>query len=202
MGGRRAANVNKGMATQRAIINKAVELFAVRGYDQTSFQKIANDCGVSQATALFHFKSKLGLMAAVADACMDDFHAAGKSATRSHGDANSRVTRYLVGCANWIIIKPAESQILLLVHYLATFENSFADIHARFQSEIRDRILELMGNETVSQSTQIRRARALRDFLTGMTVSILAGRNEPLTPAEIQETIASAVHAILRGGHD
>lgn len=48
----------KGVAKRDEILRKALEHFAVKGYDRVSVREIARECGLSQAGLLHHFASK------------------------------------------------------------------------------------------------------------------------------------------------
>lgn len=65
-----------GMATRRTemtqesrrlLMEAAAELFAERGYRQTSFAEIADKAGISRGSIPWHFGNKLGLLEAVVD---------------------------------------------------------------------------------------------------------------------------------------
>jgi AcrR family transcriptional regulator len=51
-------NYAKGLARRQEIVDVALELFAVKGYDRTSVREIARQTGLSQAGLLHHFGSK------------------------------------------------------------------------------------------------------------------------------------------------
>ncbi len=48
----------KGVAKREEILDVALELFALKGYDRTSVREIARAAGLSQAGLLHHFSSK------------------------------------------------------------------------------------------------------------------------------------------------
>ena len=52
---------------QEKILNKALELFAEKGYHSTSTSTIAKEAGVSEGLIFRHFKNKDGLLKAILD---------------------------------------------------------------------------------------------------------------------------------------
>jgi AcrR family transcriptional regulator len=52
---------------KEAIINSAFKLFYLYGVDETSFENIANDCGVTAPLITYHFKTKNNLIEAIAN---------------------------------------------------------------------------------------------------------------------------------------
>lgn len=51
-------NYAKGIAKREEILDVALELFALKGYDRTSVREIARSAGLSQAGLLHHFSTK------------------------------------------------------------------------------------------------------------------------------------------------
>ncbi len=60
-------NVQKNGCTKgmQLILNKSSELFAAKGYQQTSIADIAQACGISKATVYCHFSSKEAIIRSV-----------------------------------------------------------------------------------------------------------------------------------------
>ena len=52
---------------KRKVLQSAVKLFSVNGYNSTSTASIAKDCGLSEATVFKHFKSKKDLLKTIID---------------------------------------------------------------------------------------------------------------------------------------
>ncbi|MEV4176261.1 TetR family transcriptional regulator [Nonomuraea sp. NPDC049709] len=53
--------------SRRLLVSAAAELFAEKGYRQTSFVDIADKAGISRGSIPWHFGNKLGLLEAVID---------------------------------------------------------------------------------------------------------------------------------------
>ena len=63
--GRRRGPYAKSAERRRAIVDAAVEVFAVRGYRAGSFREVAERVGMSQTSLLHYFPSKEALLVAV-----------------------------------------------------------------------------------------------------------------------------------------
>jgi AcrR family transcriptional regulator len=61
--------------TRRRIQEVALELFAERGYDQTSLREIADRLGVTKAALYYHFKTKEEILASTLEDYLSDVHA-------------------------------------------------------------------------------------------------------------------------------
>jgi len=57
------AKINKGEATQAAILNAARDLFALRGFDRTTVRDVASRAGIDPAMVIRYFGSKDELFA-------------------------------------------------------------------------------------------------------------------------------------------
>jgi AcrR family transcriptional regulator len=122
----------KGMRTKAAIIQSAIELFTVNGFDKTQTSEIAKAAGYAESTVFLHFKNKRGLVLAI----MQDFYLD------------------LIDGANLILrtTDDSEEQLLALVrHYLVELAKEWQVVrlfgnHARYT-----------GDETFDQFTQYNR---------------------------------------------
>lgn len=64
-----------GGGTKSAIRNAAVELFATKGFEQTSLREVADAVGITKASLYYHYASKLDLLLAVIDPIVDHMRA-------------------------------------------------------------------------------------------------------------------------------
>jgi len=61
-------------ATRAKIIQGAMMLFAKNGYDATTADEIAKECGVNKAMIFYYYKNKAGLYSAVMSYALDSIH--------------------------------------------------------------------------------------------------------------------------------
>ena len=61
-------------ATKANIIQNAMMLFAKNGYDATTADEIAKECGVNKAMIFYYFKNKAGLYSAVMSHALEAIH--------------------------------------------------------------------------------------------------------------------------------
>lgn len=59
--------IERTQESRRLLVSAAAELFAEKGYRQTSFIDIADKAGISRGSIPWHFGNKLGLLEAVVD---------------------------------------------------------------------------------------------------------------------------------------
>ena len=61
-------------ATKANIIQNAMMLFAKNGYDATTADEIAKECGVNKAMIFYYYKNKAGLYSAVMSHALESIH--------------------------------------------------------------------------------------------------------------------------------
>ncbi|MEU4651598.1 TetR/AcrR family transcriptional regulator [Nocardia fluminea] len=66
-----ADTVTAGGGTKQAIRDAAVQLFAAKGFEQTSLREVADVVGITKASLYYHYASKLDLLLAIIDPIID-----------------------------------------------------------------------------------------------------------------------------------
>ena len=86
-----SARTSKGEQTRALIIEKALELFRERGYEQTTMRAIADRSGLALGNAYYYFHSKAQLILAFYDRTLDEHRAAVVSALERESDLKARL---------------------------------------------------------------------------------------------------------------
>ena len=81
----------KGEQTRALIIDKALELFRERGYEQTTMRAIAGRSNLALGNAYYYFHSKAQLILAFYDRTLDEHRAAVVSALERERDLKTRL---------------------------------------------------------------------------------------------------------------
>jgi AcrR family transcriptional regulator len=108
----RNKNVLRGAATREHVVEVATELFAERGYEDTSIEMVLHESGLSRGALYHHFKGKESLFEAVVDALEEDVGA--RTLEAAAGETSVEALRQ--GCFAWIRMasEPIVQRILLL----------------------------------------------------------------------------------------
>jgi AcrR family transcriptional regulator len=86
-----SAKTTKGEQTRALIIDKALELFRERGYEQTTMRAIAERSGLALSNAYYYFHSKAQLILAFYDRTLDEHRAAVVSTLERERDLKTRL---------------------------------------------------------------------------------------------------------------
>lgn len=103
--------------TRQAILDAAIDSFAILGFDGTHFREISQRCGADRPLILYHFKSKENLWKAVVELVEQrftrHFEAGYRPASHALNSDRARIA-YLMSCfIDALISVPAYGQILL-----------------------------------------------------------------------------------------
>lgn len=147
----RGGSYQKGVARRQEILDRAIEVFAVRGADGTSLRQIAKEIGVSHAALLHYFDSREQLLVAVYE------HAERIRSERSSLRAAETPVNVLVAAATKNVKVPGLVQLYstlvasALEHRNDTSRVFFTERFERTRSEITQRIQRDQDAGTVRQ---------------------------------------------------
>ncbi|MFC4059541.1 TetR family transcriptional regulator [Planomonospora corallina] len=129
--------IERTQESRRVLVTAAAELFAEKGYRQTSFVDIADKAGISRGSIPWHFGNKLGLLEAVVD---DQLQAvlAGLPPRQGElpGDSLDQVVDFIrLPAARLFITLLAEA-----VEVGSPIREHYARLHAMLRQAVRARI--------------------------------------------------------------
>jgi len=132
----------KSKVAQQELLLAALKLFAKNGYSETSFQEIADRFGISQQAILYHFPNKLALIEAVIKLVVAHNHSIVSQSTDLDDNAVVRLKKHFEKNLDWAVTYREESQIILLLYYLASYHPQFTSMYQTILSNARRRISE------------------------------------------------------------
>jgi AcrR family transcriptional regulator len=131
-------------SVQDKIVSSAIELFSQHGFDATTFQMIAKKARVSATTPLYYFKTKSGLISAALESIMaHNSNLVGQSILPTD-NAHVRLRKHFKSNLDWAKKYPEEAQIILMLYYLACFDEDWSKIYLQVLTAARKKILELI----------------------------------------------------------
>lgn len=135
---------NKADISRDKIIKTSLKLFSIKGFNDVSIQKIADTSGYSQATVLYYYKTKLGLLEAVFKHILIS-----NKKFISELDSPSLNARELIdinfrGNINWCVKKPGEAKIIMLLYYEASKGGIFRKLFLQIVTNTRERFSRIL----------------------------------------------------------
>ena len=169
----------KSKITRDQVLKVALRLFAKRGFSNASFQEIADSCAVSQPAILYHFPSKSILIEEVIKMVVLHNHTVVSAAFETRDDALVRLRKHFHTNLEWAMKSRDESQIILLLYYLASYEAPFSILYKKILLTARARISEWIAagirEQLFYSKLEIEEtSRQLHDSLLGGIVNLLS----------------------------
>lgn len=175
--------MKKGEQTREKMVDEAIRLMAKHGFHDTSFQKIADGCDMSQSACLKHFPTKMHLARAVMEKIIRGNHSYVSKTFDAKDDAVTRLTKHFEGNLKWAVALPAHAQITVLLYYLASFDETLRDLYLNLAHGARERVRELVfagqREKGISTTSPEELSITLYDLLLGSFVAfVAAGKSE------------------------
>ena len=186
--------MTKGENTKNKIIQIAIKLAAKYGFEQTSFQMIADELKLSQSAVMYYFKSKNALFEELIKTIISHNHKIVSELMDIKDNAGERLLKHCAGNILWAVIyRKSEAQILILLYYFSCQNKKFAEFFSDMIETGRKRILEhLLAGQREKKfhltTDPLEIAKALQDNLFGAMLYATAAE-KILSQKEIEEKV-------------
>ncbi|MFC3979805.1 TetR/AcrR family transcriptional regulator [Streptosporangium jomthongense] len=199
--------------SRRLLVTAASELFAEKGYRQTSFIDIADRAGISRGSIPWHFGNKLGLLEAVIDDRLDAMltafgpapasgpaaasDPASTSGPASGGSASGRISGEVRGDpleqVMAFIRMPVARLFITLLAEAVEADSPIRDHYARLHVALREAVRAWIPEHAVPPGTT---PEAFTVVLVGTVIGIHAQWR--ITPEAVDlEAVRTALRALL-----
>ncbi|WP_068896827.1 TetR/AcrR family transcriptional regulator [Planomonospora sphaerica] len=181
--------IERTQESRRLLVTAAAELFAEKGYRQTSFIDIAERAGISRGSIPWHFGSKLGLLEAVVeDRLQAVLTALPPIPGESPGDPLDQVMDFIRLPATRLFI----TLLAEAVEAGSPIREHYARLHAALRQAVRARIpAEALPPGTTSE--------ALTVLLVGAVIGVHAQWRVAPEAVDL-EAVRATIRALLPAG--
>jgi AcrR family transcriptional regulator len=187
-----ADSVTAGGGTKQAIRDAAVQLFAAKGFEQTSLREVADVVGITKASLYYHYASKLDLLLAIIDPIIDHMRdiVDDIEAVPYNDEGIRAVLRtYLRG-----MIRHRDAGALC-VRDTAAIVNAIADRYPDLMEPTRE-LRHWLAGPNATQKSQLRAAAAIEV----LGVALLSSELAPgATDEMVEKTLLDAATCVLTG---
>jgi AcrR family transcriptional regulator len=128
-----------GMDNRKNILDTALQLFSLRGFDAVGIQEICSECAVTKPTLYYYFGSKRGLLDAIFKCYYPPFIEKVRDAADYHHD----IIVNLESIAQIFFALEKEQAVFARFTLIASFSAAESDVHGA-QKEYTSRITEIM----------------------------------------------------------
>ncbi|SEM53272.1 transcriptional regulator, TetR family [Nonomuraea pusilla] len=189
MVGMATRRIQSSEESRRLLVTAAAELFADRGYRQTSFIEIADRAGISRGSIPWHFGNKLGLLKAVIDDQLDAvLAAAAPSANDRSGDPFDQVMAF--------IRLPVTRLFITLLAEAVEVGSPIREHYARLHTALRDAARARISAEALPPGTT---QEAFAVVLVGTLIGVHAQWRVAPDAVDLR-AVQAALRALLPAG--
>ena len=174
---------SKGELVKERIVDASIELFNLHGFFQTSFQRIADKCGMKQTAIIHHYKNKLVLLGAVVDRIFQHNQEIIARSYDISDNALDTLYKNFVFNLEWSKKYPSESNIIILLYYTATYDSEYRRLYTSLLERVRQRYHGYIlagvreGIFNLSLPAEIV-AQLLHDNLVGSLINVLSCKSK------------------------
>ncbi|MER5184677.1 TetR/AcrR family transcriptional regulator [Streptomyces sp. NPDC002896] len=200
--GRRNKRLLQGERSRDEILDAASRMMSIRGFDGTSIADIARESGLPNSSIYWHFKSKLGILAAVMERGADRFFASVTTPEPDPGDTPEVYMRRALGAASAAFVDHPEFLRLFVLLLLSSDTPETTEIIERVRAHGRSNLHALITHAftTIAPEQAEQVADGTVDFaLAGFDGAFLALQANPAAAHEhLMEQLASALSSLGR----
>ncbi|MEV0355930.1 TetR/AcrR family transcriptional regulator [Nocardia sp. NPDC050697] len=187
-----AAAVSAGGSTKDAIRDAALDLFAAKGFEQTSLREVADVVGITKASLYYHYASKQDLLGAIIDPIIEHMRAMAteiETVVWSGASVRTVLRDYLRG-----IVRHRHAGVLLLRDAVAII-NALNDRYPDWIAS-SNRIREWLAGPAPTDESTLRAAAALEVI----TVALVSSEYVPGASEELVEHLLLDCAVTVLGG--
>ena len=126
-------------------MKKAIELFSLQGYDQTSIQEIADKCDISQTTILYHFKSKKILFQEILKYIIASNRSVFSRNDHSMESPFEKLKSLLMANIQWAYEFPEQTKVLISLFHFACSDSEMSELATQSIDNGRKLTLEVLS---------------------------------------------------------
>ncbi|MGK5085653.1 TetR/AcrR family transcriptional regulator [Bdellovibrionota bacterium FG-1] len=192
----------KGVLTQERVLGLALQLFAKHGFDATSFQMIADRCGLSQAAVLHHFKNKDLLFERLIEMIALHNHELVSASFQIEDSAFERLRKHMTMNLKWAVSFPSEASMIVMLYYRAThnekFSKIYSDVLVRARNRVREYLLAGIRESQFRRDLDLELAAGLiHDALLAGVLNLIATEVTPKTIAQVEQKWTLLLDSLL-----
>lgn len=191
--------VKKSEITKRKIIDGAVYCLTHLGERETTFQRIADHCGVSQPLVVKYLKSREGIFDVVLEEIIEKAKTVTSESIKGSNSSTEALQRYFSASAEIVESDENTARFLLLLHYLAGKDPKFKQIKSLIKKNAIDRIYGILERGVTRgefhPTLNIKDlALLIHNSIIGTLINVLTEKNPP----PLNETMTHLSRLILR----
>ena len=191
---------SKGERTRNAVLSSAIYCLSHHGERDTTFQKIADHCKVTQPLVVHYFKRRENIFPAVMDYIFDFTLIETLKQLDKADTARARLNAYIDVSLNFFEQQPDLGNIYIQFYAKAAYDPYYKDLNSKIKLEATARIEKILKQ---GQQEGIYRnidtaiaAKVIHNSLTGLILNMLS-ENSEFKAAALRNELSFFIEAYL-----
>jgi AcrR family transcriptional regulator len=196
-----AEKLTKGERTREKIIKSAIQCLAKLGYEKTTFQAIADQCGISQPLVVHYFEKRENVFPSIIEYLLRHTQDVVRERIDPNASPTVRLQEFIRLSLENVRNEADEAKVLLTLSLFATFDHQYRLYNGQFKRYVIQELAEIIesGVERGEFSIQDSKltAKMLMSYIMGIRMNML--NEKPVFPdSKIIQTAQEQCLAILR----
>ncbi len=184
------SGLTKGQMTKARIIEAAINIFATKGLDGLSLEKLGKLVGISKSHVLYHYPNRDLLFKKSIEYITNTAQSFVINELKEASSPSARLEAYIEGNFAWAISHPEQARTFILFIANCQYSEELAEFHAQIRKASLARIEAILAE--IGHRESQKRSRLAQSVLDLVTGSIL----------EIMTTGGSSLSSVLKARAD
>jgi len=169
--------LTKGERTRAKILQSAVQCLAKLGYEKTTFQAIADHCGISQPLVVHYFEKRENIFPSVIDYLLGHTQNVIRLELDQSASASRRLNDFVRISLEYVRKEPEEAKVFLTLSLFATFDEQSRLHNGKIKQYAIRELIGILDSGVESrefhvQDTQLT-AKMIASYIMGVRMNML-----------------------------
>lgn len=196
--------MKKGELSRQRLLDGLLFCLSEYGVEATTFQKVADHCGVSQGLVVKTFKNRDNLLWSAFAAMLTQARESTESALAAEKTATEKLSEYIRVSIEIFTRRKETSRLYLLLYYLSSHDQKYLLFHTQLKEMAVSRIKSILdlgtsgGEFSPCDTEQV--AKTLHSSLTGLLMNSVTEKSDYQIEALGRVLLQQFMARLLAGG--
>ncbi len=167
----------KGLKTHEKIMESAIQCLAGLGHANTTFQSIADHCGISQPLVVHYFKKRENVFPSVIDYLIRRTQNALHIEVDRADSPTLQLRKFIRFSLLAVRADSNSAKVFLTLNFLAAFEDRFRDSSSQIKQMVSNELIEILIEGIKKNEFNVKEvpltARLITAYVTGLRMTML-----------------------------
>lgn len=174
----------KGERTREKILKSSIQCLATLGYEKTTFQAIADHCGISQPLVVHYFEKRENVFPSVIEYLITRTQDVIRKEIDHTRSAVDRLNDFIRISLEYVRKEPAEAKVFLTLSLFATFNDQYRSFNAKIKQSAIHELTEILDAGIKTHEFKVTdtsmTAKMIASYIMGVRMNLL--NEKPVIP--------------------